>query len=143
MSKDKKEKDTIVMYCSYFTYCDQPLVEREYVVDKIDKLHVLNKIKTAEGNNIVQSGTHAALVTFFTADGATQRQIFDDSSESNKKAARAAIKAMFEVINKIQSEIEISYYVLCHINGILEDLRSRVSHFVEVMNHFQEKVNLI
>lgn len=29
------------------------------------------------------------------------------------------------------------------INGILEDLRTRVSHFVEVMNHFKDSLNLI
>lgn len=34
------------------------------------------------------------------------------------------------------------YYVLIHLDGILEDRRSRVKYFVEIMNHFKDKMDL-
>lgn len=47
--------------------------------------------------------------------------MFDDTSEISKKGARGVIKAFFEIIEKLRSEQETSYFALCHLNGILED----------------------
>ena len=83
------------------------------------------------------------LSSFFASNANQQRFIFDDTAETHKKGARGIIKALFEVIQHIQSEEDVMLYALCQVNGILEDLRSRVSHFVEIMNHFQNPVNLV
>lgn len=91
----------------------------------------------------VEQGTYQAIAGFLQSDGNQQRFLFDDSSEKNKLGARGVIKAFFGVIDKIQSDQDTTYYSLCQINGILEDLRSRINHFVEVMNHFKDSMNLI
>jgi len=53
------------------------------------------------------------------------------------------IKAFFQVLEQLRSDQELIYYSLCHLDGILEDARSRVTHFIEIMNHFKDSVNLI
>lgn len=38
---------------------------------------------------------------------------------------------------------DLIYYCLCHLDGILEDRRSRVKYYIEIMNHFKEKKDLV
>ena len=53
------------------------------------------------------------------------------------------IRAFFEIIKKVRSDNQLLSYALAHLDGILEDSRARVSHFINVMNDFKNPDNLI
>ena len=61
----------------------------------------------------------------------------------NKKKAQMVIRAFFEIIKKVRSDNQVLSYALAHLDGILEDSRSRVHHFINLMNDFKQPENLI
>lgn len=87
------------------------------------------------------AGTAETLIEFFRASDQQQRHLFDESS--NKKKAQATLRAFFEVIKKVRSDDDLVKYALAYLDGILEDHRARVSHFIAVMNDFKSPENLI
>ena len=61
----------------------------------------------------------------------------------NKKQAQSLIKGFFEVLEKGFSDPELVYYSLCHLDGILEDKRTRIKHYIDIMNSFDKPMKLI
>jgi hypothetical protein len=55
------------------------------------------------------------------------------------------IRSFFEIISDLnfKRDNELIYYVLCHLDGILEDSRARVKYFLEIMNDFKAKMDLV
>jgi hypothetical protein len=53
------------------------------------------------------------------------------------------VRGFFEVIKKVRSDNELVSYALAHLDGILEDQRVRVHHFIAVQNDFKNPENLI
>lgn len=35
------------------------------------------------------------------------------------------------------------YYILIHLDGILEDRRTRIKYFIEIMNNFKNQIDLV
>lgn len=61
-----------------------------------------------------------------------------------KKQVLQFLRALFEVISdSVMRDEELIYFCIAHLDGILEDQRSRVKFFVEVMNDFKNKMDLI
>ena len=38
---------------------------------------------------------------------------------------------------------ELVLYCLCHLDGILEDRRTRIKHYIDIMTSFDKPMNLI
>ena len=56
----------------------------------------------------------------------------------------AVIRAFAEVLKDPSSkDNELIFYSLAHLDGILEDSRTRVKYFIELMNDFKNKLDLI
>lgn len=55
------------------------------------------------------------------------------------------IRGFFEIINQhgAHKNNSLTYYALVNLDGILEDSRTRVKYFVEVMNDFKAKIDLV
>jgi hypothetical protein len=55
------------------------------------------------------------------------------------------IRGFFELIKdiNIQKDNELIYYSLIHLDGILEDSRSRVKFYLEIMNDFKSRLDLV
>jgi hypothetical protein len=47
------------------------------------------------------------------------------------------------VIANVKSDNELIGYSLAHLDGILEDSRTRIQHFIAVQNDFKKPENLI
>lgn len=60
-----------------------------------------------------------------------------------RKKAEQIIRGMFEVIKNFKGDPKSLSYILANLDGILEDRRSRIKHFVNVINDFKEPLNLI
>jgi len=131
------------MYCSFFTYCEDQARQRQQVTQEIAPSTIVSRIENAERGQQISNGVAETIKSFLAADDGQQRHLLDDSAEKSKNTARTVIKAFFEILEKLRSDQELIYYALCHLDGILEDARSRVTHFIEIMNHFKDSVNLI
>lgn len=59
-----------------------------------------------------------------------QRFLFDEPN--NKKKAQGVIRGFFDIINNVKSDNELIGYSLAHLDGILEDSRTRIHHFIAV-----------
>jgi len=54
------------------------------------------------------------------------------------------IRAFAEVLkDTLSRDNELIFYSLAHLDGILEDNRSRVKYFIELMNDFKSKLDLV
>ena len=62
----------------------------------------------------------------------------------SKRQVQQFLRALFEVISdSVMRDDELIYFCLAHLDGILEDQRSRVKFMVEIMNDFKNKMDLI
>jgi len=61
----------------------------------------------------------------------------------NKKAAQKIIKSFFEIIKNFKRDNEVICYSLAHLDGILEDSRNRVKHFLDIMTDFKNPADII
>lgn len=91
--------------------------------------------------NMIKKESAAALVEFLNADDNMQRNLFDE--KSNDKKAQMVIRGFFDVIQNVKAEEMLIQYCLAHLDGILEDSRDRIKHFIDVQNHFKTPLNLI
>lgn len=103
---------------------------------------------------MIKKDSASALVEFLNADDNQQRNLFDEKSVSkktnfqinflqNEKKAHLVIRGFFDVIQNVKSDEILIQYCLAHLDGILEDSRDRVQHFIDVQNHFKDPMNLI
>ena len=50
---------------------------------------------------------------------------------------------MIDIVQKVKGNPNLQYVCLVHLDGILEDARTNIKYFVDVMDNFKEKVNII
>jgi len=74
--KPLKHHDSILMYCSYFTY-DQNNERAKFCHD-IKVTEIVGKLNQHERNNMISPGTSASIDEFLKADDKQQRFIMDD-----------------------------------------------------------------
>tara|TARA_B110000914_G_C15084030_1_gene274239 strand:+ start:73 stop:222 length:150 start_codon:yes stop_codon:yes gene_type:complete len=48
-----------------------------------------------------------------------------------------------EIVQKNNGNPNLQYICLVHLDGILEDSRSRIKYFVDVMESFKEPQNIV
>ena len=59
------------------------------------------------------------------------------------KKAELLIRRLFDIINYIKSDNILISYVLAHLDGILEEKRSRIKLYASLMDDFKSPYNLI
>lgn len=47
----QKNVDSIVMYCSYFTYCDDQAKQRQHVTHEIDAKSIISRVENAQSKS--------------------------------------------------------------------------------------------
>jgi len=94
-----------------------------------------------ERQNLISPGTSESISEFLKAEDKQQRFIMDDPDQ--KKNAQSIIRSFFDVIKNIKSDAQLVAYCLAHLDGILEDRRVRIAHFIAVQNDFKNPENLI
>jgi len=67
----------------------------------------------------------------------------ENQTQANKKKAELLIRRMFDIINYIKSDNVLISYVLAHLDGILEESRSRIKFYIATMDDFKSPYNLI
>lgn len=102
---------------------------------------------------MIQPETSESIGEFLMANDDQQRHLFDEPNVSNtffiniliqnKKKAQATIRAFFDILNNVKSDNELIGYSLAHLDGILEDSRARVHHYIAIQNDFKKPENLI
>lgn len=90
---------------------------------------------------MIKKESTTALVEFLQADDNMQRNLFDE--KANDKKAQMVIRGFFDVIQNVKAMDMLIQYCLAHLDGILEDSRDRIHHFIDVQNHFKTPLNLI
>lgn len=69
---------------------------------------------------------------------------FDDPEQKQKKEVHLVLRAFFEVLSdSVLRDNELINFCLSYLDGILEDSRTRVKFFLEIMNAFKDKMDLI
>ena len=91
---DAKHNDSILMYCSYFTYCDRSIFQRKEMCETNVQgiLDVVNKYSSA---GKISSNSKSALFAFLEAGDASQREILDSPNVSG-----AELRDMFYLEQK-------------------------------------------
>jgi V-type H+-transporting ATPase subunit H len=93
------------------------------------------------GQGKLPNGAAPVVAAFLEADDQAQRAQLDDIARP-KDNIHLLIRAFFQIISDNSRDQDLIFYSLIHLDGILEDKRSRVKYFVEVMNDFKNKVDL-
>ena len=60
-----------------------------------------------------------------------------------KKKAEMIIRGMFQIIESCKGDQNVTSYLLALLDGILEDKRSRINLYSNVMSDFKDPVNCI
>lgn len=81
------------------------------------------------------------VAAFLQMNDIEQRDFLDDIAKPKEKIF-TLIRAFFQIIKDNSSNNELVFYSLVHLDGILEDRRSRVKYYIEIMNDFKNKLDL-
>lgn len=84
------------------------------------------------------------LTVFMNYDDQEQRAFFDSTEKLNKADCHHLLRGLFKIVsdNNVEQN-ELIFYCLCHLDGILEDKRTRIKFYVEIMNDFKEGMDLV
>lgn len=66
---------------------------------------------------------------FHTLDETGQRQLLD--SQNNQKTLEL-IRVLFSIVANVKGDRDMTMHALALINGMLEDKRTRIKHFVSI-----------
>mmetsp|Transcript_19642 Transcript_19642/g.30293 ORF Transcript_19642/g.30293 Transcript_19642/m.30293 type:complete len:384 (+) Transcript_19642:2-1153(+) len=138
---NSKHQDSILMYCSYFTYGKDASMTRRTFCESFKVSEIAGKLQQLESSKFLSQGSAATLTEFLNANDSQQRHLFDEPS--NKKKAKATIRGFFEIVKSVKSDNNLIAYALAHLDGILEDNRARVQHYIAIMNEFKDSENVI
>lgn len=86
------------------------------------------RIQRLEQQQVISAGTAKSVGEFLEANETEQRETFDQSIK--KKLAKAVLFGFFDIIANVKSDPGLVFYCLVQLDGILEDDRGRVEHFV-------------
>lgn len=76
MQLDEKHVDSILMYCSYFTYCDDKVALRRKIC-RTDVVQILDKMSKMEKSQKISTASYQALNAFLEANDGVQRDFLD------------------------------------------------------------------
>ena len=84
-------------------------------------------------NGFISVGSGAKLQQFLNMNERDQRDYLN-----NKTNAEDLIYTLFSIVEKIKGHKDLTTYVLCLLNGIIEDKRTRVRNFVAIQKSKNE-----
>lgn len=99
------------------------------------------RIQRLEQQQMISAGTAKNVGEFLEAGEAEQREIFDHSSK--KKVAKQVLFGFFDIINNVKSDPNLVFYSLVQLDGILEDDRQRVEHFIALGKDYKAPQQVI
>lgn len=128
------------MYCSYFTYGQHGNSIRQRFATQ-NTAPFIQKITHLEQQRMMPAESTLLITKFLDADDNEQRDILD--KPENKRGAQNVIRVLATFVEKSSADKEFLMYALALLDGILEDKRSRVKHYVSLIDEFRTPINII
>ena len=83
----------------------------------------------------IGQGSGEIIQQFLSLDESEQRNFLDDSNLCDK-----LMRTLISIVEKIYSDNELTYWALALLNGIIEDLRTRIKNLEHIEKTKQPEV---